>query len=32
MEWLKGKRVSKRVAVIIFVIVWQVTTVIIQNL
>jgi len=26
MDWLKGRKVSKRTAVIIFVLVWQLTT------
>ena len=32
MDWLKGRKVSKRVAVIIIIIVWQITTLIMQNL
>ena len=32
MEWFKGRRVSTRTAILIFVIVWQITTRIMQNL
>ena len=32
MEWLKGRKVSKRTALIIFVLVWQLTTIFLKGI